>query len=479
MGFRKYKTCFINFFFVPLVIFIITYFAFPKFTKLGFIIDDIDYLMHLVISRSDSLSFIHSYALRGLSFKPMSLGLNWVINFYLFGTNPHNYYLFNIAVHAINSFLVYLLLNLIFKFRMLSFMVSLYYLMHPFNLEGLSWISAGFTSQNVVFFSCLTLITYYLYIKGAKKIFIVLSYLLYFCAFLSREDVILLPVLIIILLIFIRRLARTRILEVSVYAGIALLVLLGRFLFLYPNPFQLYRWDFLNIQNALLRNEYYLNLAFGPFIKLFSGPAFLENNIILSIILKLSLFLFLAVFVGRKIYTHWNSDEFDEAKLLVFGLIWYLVLAVPFNFMIGAEFWQKRYLSLSIVGILIAQIAAIAIVCKPILKSMFYASKFLFLCFSSSLILISHYMIIAGFSESIISKHVLNYQYYAEKIHLALKRNPGIQNIQLVGFPGEERASQFFKFFPEFKNIEFTVIENLEDDSDDREADLTIEHREI
>ena len=473
----KYNRFFIDFLIPPPVFFAVAYFIFNKFLKLNFIIDDIDFLsclQSLADAKESLFKFIHIKAMRGISFKPMSLGIDWVINFKLFGLNPYGYHLFNIILLAINSFVLYLLIAKCFELRLLGFVISFCYLVHPFNMEGIGWISGGFTSQNVVLFSCLTLIIYDLYLKKPKKILLNLSYLSFACAFLSREDVIMLPFVMVFFLLFFTHLNKARIQEMLGYLATSMFILAVRYWLLYPNVFSYYQWDFLNIPNALLVNKYYLNLALSPLKNLFGQVSFLKNYKILLTLFKLALYLLFIPFIIYKLYKYRKTKE---VKLLGFGLAWYCLFSLPFIFMVGDVFRQDRYLSLSIIGVLMAQAAVMMIILRALLSNNI-SIKFLLVCFSFVMLLICNYMTVEGFSNDNWSKYNLNTLAYIETINMAIKTNPGIKNIKLEGFPEVERLSVLFRLYPDFKNINFTDIANEEKGEKDREDTLTIKHRE-
>jgi hypothetical protein len=470
----KHNRFLVDFLVVPLVFLAVAHFIFNKFTRLGFILDDIDYLEYLVGSKGYLYGFIRTYAMRALAFKPMSLGINWVINFKLFGLNPHNYFLFNITVHSVNSFLLYLLIMTSFELRLLSFVISLCYLVHPFNIEGIGWISGGFTSQNVVLFSCLTLITYYLYLKKFKKIFIILSYFSFACAFLAREDVILLPFLVVFFLFFLGRMDKGRIKEILGYLIVVILIMAARYLLLYPHVFEVYRWDFKDIPNALFRNKYYLDLALLPINELFvfGVASFLEKYKISLMLFKISAYLLLIPFIGYKIY---KSRKTSEVRLLGFGLVWYCILSVPFNFMCSEGSQGTRYLSMSIIGILMAQAAVITIGLRAILRSNIYI-KLLLVCFSFVMLLICNYLIIEGFHNFFWTKWNIHNQYYIATINTAIKRNPYIKTIKLVGFEEVVRFSKMLRLYPDYKNINLVDIDNAAKSEKDNESTLTIKY---
>ncbi|MDP3974513.1 MAG: hypothetical protein Q8P65_00810 [bacterium] len=66
----------------------------------------------------------------------------------LFGSTPFFFHFFQITIHILNSILVYLVLFYLIKNSTLSLLLSLVFLVHPINVEAVSFISA---TQEVLF----------------------------------------------------------------------------------------------------------------------------------------------------------------------------------------------------------------------------------------------------------------------------------------------------------------------------------------
>jgi len=142
--------------------------------------------------------------------------------------------------------------------------------------------------------------------------------------------------------------------------------------------------------------------------------------------------------------------------------------------MFGNEFLRQRYLSLSIIGILMAQIAAIALIFKAIFqKNEFTVNSFvLFICLG--IILMSKSMVALEFHESCLLANDLKDRFYIASINMAIKRNPRIKIIELSGFPEVERFLYRLRLLPSLRNIDF-----IEKNGGNRKVpDLTILYKE-
>jgi len=92
-------------------------------------------------------------------YMPLNM-LSYAINYHFFGLEPRSYYLTNIVIHILNSFLVFfLILNLLKEmqkkeyfafplstfhfslFKWLAFFYTLAYAIHPMHVESVSWIA--------------------------------------------------------------------------------------------------------------------------------------------------------------------------------------------------------------------------------------------------------------------------------------------------------------------------------------------------
>ena len=117
------------------------------------------------------------------------------VEYFLFGPHPAGYHLLNILFHIGNGILLFLFLRKIFRKEFLSFVVAMLFVIHPVQSEAVASI-AGISNTLMLFFGLLSLI---LYLKGreGKGYFYVLSAVLYFLALFVKEQIVVLPVLIL------------------------------------------------------------------------------------------------------------------------------------------------------------------------------------------------------------------------------------------------------------------------------------------
>ncbi|MBI5415719.1 MAG: tetratricopeptide repeat protein [Candidatus Omnitrophica bacterium] len=129
-------------------------------------------------------------------YRPL-LELFYRIEYALFGLYPAGWHLFNILLHIANSFLVYSLINIFSGHKKgLAFAVSLLFLLHPVQTETVACISGV---SNLVFaFFCFASI--YLYCLGQRRADARMywgSLTAFFLALLTKEQAVMLPVLVL------------------------------------------------------------------------------------------------------------------------------------------------------------------------------------------------------------------------------------------------------------------------------------------
>ena len=125
------------------------------------------------------------------------LFFTFAVNYAISGIKPLGYHLLSDSIHIFNGILVFYLFVLIFKRRLLAFLVSILFLVHPFQTEAVTYIS-GRGDALVAMFMLLSLLLFYAAESGKegwlglKKL---LSLLFLILGLLSRETGIIFPVL--------------------------------------------------------------------------------------------------------------------------------------------------------------------------------------------------------------------------------------------------------------------------------------------
>jgi len=119
-----------------------------------------------------------------------------------FGYNPAVYHLYLLVFHVVNACLVLLFIqrfieNRIDKLtaRRVAFVTALLFAIHPLQVESIAWIAAS-KIPLYTFFALLFLLSYIRYIHTEKTGFYFVAFLLFACSFGSKEQSVVLPLLL-------------------------------------------------------------------------------------------------------------------------------------------------------------------------------------------------------------------------------------------------------------------------------------------
>lgn len=116
------------------------------------------------------------------------------------GLNPHGFHFFNILLHIVNSFLIYVMVRFVIGNEGIPLAAAVLFLLHPVQNEAVACISG---ISNLIF-TFLCLMSFYAYLasahsaEGKKELFLYGASLMFFLlALFAKEQAVVLPVLII------------------------------------------------------------------------------------------------------------------------------------------------------------------------------------------------------------------------------------------------------------------------------------------
>jgi len=132
-----------------------------------------------------------------LSYRPVAT-ISYFLNYNLWGKNIIGWRISNVFLHFLNVFLIYLLVDLVFKSKYLSMGSSLLFATHPVATESILGIS--FNEELLFSFFALLSILFYIkkHLTNGNKRFYFPIYLFYVLALFSKETAIVLPALFLI-----------------------------------------------------------------------------------------------------------------------------------------------------------------------------------------------------------------------------------------------------------------------------------------
>lgn len=253
----------------------------------------------------------------GIYYRPLQ-ALSYSFDYFFWKLNPSGYRLVNIVIQSINGLLLYLLICLIFKDKILALLSAIFFCIHPIQVSDVTFISVRAVLLETLFMllSLITLINYFLYQRRINYFLSILSFIL---ALLFREGALLLPLFIVACAIILgidkKRLFFN--LLPFIFVCIAYLLLRSQFIpcdkFYITNVFSLKRLgDFFH----------YLGYYFQQLILPIAFQAILFKNYIIFKFILFTLTIALIAFFLIKAIIFKN-------KIAVFGFIFYLLGLLP------------------------------------------------------------------------------------------------------------------------------------------------------
>ncbi|QQT55323.1 hypothetical protein I6I98_08735 [Sphingobacterium multivorum] len=192
-------------FFIPVILCLIT---FSQIRGVGFAYVDDEWMLlenALVPKGFNKNIFLD---INNLQYSPLNT-LYYILIYKIDNFNPYWYHLGSLIIHLLNGYLVFKLLETLFSYTSIidsaiaAYFVMLIWLVHPFNVESVVWISASKIPLYTFFF----LLSFYTFIIAYKKKqmfswYYVISVFCYIFSFLFKEQsIILLAVLTLYIVI--------------------------------------------------------------------------------------------------------------------------------------------------------------------------------------------------------------------------------------------------------------------------------------
>lgn len=167
-------------------------------------------------------------------YRPLSMALLQVL-FHFFGLTAWKYHLFNLCMHAVNAFLVGVLVVKLGANRSIAFLSTLIFAIHPVHIEGFLPIYnyMGLIAATMAMISILCFIEGRL---SGHTLPIVISVISYGAAVFLKEDVVVLPLILFMLdFVFFRKskseFFKKTFLDLIPFAAVAVMYLVARSLF--------------------------------------------------------------------------------------------------------------------------------------------------------------------------------------------------------------------------------------------------------
>ena len=122
---------------------------------------------------------------------------SFALEYHFFGLNPRVYHTTNLIIHMLNCILVFCLIYLMVRNKLISFLVSLLFGIHPLHVESVAWISER-KDLLYSFFFLISLTGYIYYLQTKNRIYYYISVVSFLLSLLGKPMGVTLPVLLIV-----------------------------------------------------------------------------------------------------------------------------------------------------------------------------------------------------------------------------------------------------------------------------------------
>jgi len=176
------------------VVAIVTFIAYFPSLRIGFWMDD--YIAIDFAGRLSGLDYLVKYfdpRVQRLWYRPM-IGMQWKIEYLLFGGEPLGYHVVQVALHLANGWLLYLLVARVTRRPRVGLVAALIYATLPLSSMSVYWTSVHDPLAGV--FYLLTIIWWLDYVRSGERVKFALTFVTFLGALLTKEVSVTLPMLL-------------------------------------------------------------------------------------------------------------------------------------------------------------------------------------------------------------------------------------------------------------------------------------------
>ena len=243
------------------------------------------------------------------------------------------YHITSVVFHILAGLCIYWLITLLYGDRFLSFLATIFFIIHPIQTEAVAYIS-GFGDPIGTFFMLIAFIAYIKYLESKNMIKLLIVALCYLLAILSKESTIVFPALLLLYHYSFRK--KVKIKEFLFISSIACSYVLLRLLLISPprfhiaNPTTLVQripgfFVAITTYFRLLIAPFRLHIDYGNKIFPYSNPKALLGMVII-------VFLLLYLFKKRK-----------TRDLIFFCIPWFFIPLLPVSNLYPINFYITEH----------------------------------------------------------------------------------------------------------------------------------------
>ncbi len=283
-------------------------------------------------------------------YRPMQL-LAYSIVYHIFGLNVFGFHLLNFLLHLSNAYLIYFFTLTLFKRRELSFISSLLFMVHPIHTEAITYIN-GTADPLAMFFGLLTLLFYLrcgkiysvhhcencisklspkaIFLKADKtRTYYLLSLLCFTAALMSKETIIILPFLIILVDLYKREFTRKKLAKYVPYFTLMCCCILARLtIFNFTKSLNLFAQPNIYTENLHYRIFTFL-AGLIEYYKLLLLPIGLKYDRAMVVFVSFFTPKVLFSFILLSIFSYFAYKSFKGNRLILLGFTWFFISLAP------------------------------------------------------------------------------------------------------------------------------------------------------
>lgn len=305
-----------------------------------------DFFIFSIVNAASLKDYLNFFVPRAdtTNYRPLCLQTYYLIFYQLFGLNTFYYHLFPLILHAVNGVLVFKLLRLFLKKTFPAVLAAFLFVVSWTHFYSLNWVVCNCNGASL-FFILLYFLTFL--VSGTNRLFI--PEIMFIGALFSNETAVAAPLLLSIILVFLKKIDKTSVPRVVLHFTLVILYIFYRFVLHAAPTANTYTVglsikSFKNLGLFLLwlfnaSEEMVVHLKFRLFF--FTDAWFFKQfpvyGPILCVFLSITVFFLLYAFLRERKKLSW--------QIIIFGAAWFIVGIMPVLFIPNRVYPYYPYLS--------------------------------------------------------------------------------------------------------------------------------------
>lgn len=297
----------------------------------------------------------------GYFFRPIET-VTFMVDYFLWGLDPFGYHLTNALLHIVVALLVYSLTRLITHNPLMSFIISILYLVHPVHTEAVAYVSGRADSISSIFLLSMLMLQRNCWTSNRrlKPVFYLSTLLCYAAGLLTKEVAVVFPLLLVLFEYCMKKEeGYSGLTQKSVIFYVPLLIITATWFMLKnavaPTEAMVIIKPSLNTRlTSMVKSLFdYVSLSFfpvglhmehlQPFPKSLFQAGFFHG------------FIFV-LFLAASVYYLWKKGRTDiNYRIMFFGIAWFLLALLPYLnifFILNAVF-AEHWLYIAEIGLML------------------------------------------------------------------------------------------------------------------------------